>query len=86
MRAGIFADLDEAARFRPGRLYGRAPALAGEGGGACRGAAGDQAGAGLHPNTSKLDHAYHVSLLDPDVAYRKAAWTFGAGGAERGAG
>lgn len=28
------------------------------------------------PNTSTLDHAYHVSLLDPDVAYRKAAWTF----------
>lgn len=28
------------------------------------------------PNTSKLDHAYHVSLLDPDVAYREAAWKF----------
>ena len=28
------------------------------------------------PNTSTLDHAYHVSLLDPDVAYRKAAWAF----------
>jgi hypothetical protein len=28
------------------------------------------------PNTSTLDHAYHVSLLDPDIAYREAAWTF----------
>lgn len=28
------------------------------------------------PNTSTLDHAYHVSLLDPDIAYRKAAWAF----------
>ncbi len=26
------------------------------------------------PNSSKLDHAYHVSLLDPDLAYRDAAW------------
>jgi len=28
------------------------------------------------PNTSTLDHAYHVSLLDPDIAYRQAAWRF----------
>jgi hypothetical protein len=28
------------------------------------------------PNTSGLDHAYHVSLLDPDISYRKAAWSF----------
>ncbi|MFA6113604.1 MAG: phytanoyl-CoA dioxygenase family protein [Sphingomonas sp.] len=26
------------------------------------------------PNTSTLDHAYHVSLLDPDIAYRQTAW------------
>ena len=28
------------------------------------------------PNTSMLDHAYHVSLLDPDIAYRQSAWKF----------
>lgn len=28
----------------------------------------------FRPNSSTLDHAYHVSLLDPDLDYRGAAW------------
>lgn len=28
------------------------------------------------PNTPTRDHAYHVSLLDPDIAYGQAAWSF----------